>query len=112
MTVTVGEKIKEIMTKRGISQGKLAKAAKISQSGLNSIINGPSSPKENTLRAIAEALNVTVAELTGEEVVKIKPTDEDIKFALFGEGDVSDEDYEDVKRYAAFIRARKNNSTL
>lgn len=39
-------------------------------------------------------------------------SDEDIKFALFGEGDVSDEDYEDVKRYAAFIRSRRDGGAL
>ena len=33
------------------------------------------------------------------------PTDDDIKFALFGgEKGISDEAYEDVKRFAAFIK--------
>jgi len=106
--VSVGEKIQEIMTKRRISQNRLAKAAQISQSGLSSIISGASSPKENTLRAIAEALGVTVAELTGEDIEHPKPTDDEIKFALFG-GDeaVTDEDFEDVKRYAAYVKARR-----
>ena len=108
----IGERIQAVMNRKGLSQNKLAKAAQISQSGLSSILSGASSPKENTLRAIADALGVSVAELTGESITRPKPTDDDIKFALFGEGDVSDEDYEDVKRYAAFIRARKNNSTL
>jgi hypothetical protein len=32
-------------------------------------------------------------------------TDEDIKFALFGgDGEITDEMYEEVKRFAAFIK--------
>ena len=63
----VGEKIKEVMRLRGYSQNKLAKAAQISQSGLSSILSGASSPKENTLRAIADALGVSMAYLTEDE---------------------------------------------
>jgi transcriptional regulator with XRE-family HTH domain len=63
--MSIGERIKQEMKKRGISQNKLAKAAQISQSGLSSIISGASSPKENTLQAIAAALNISVSELIG-----------------------------------------------
>ena len=59
----VGDRIQEELRKRNMSQNKLAKAAQISQSGLSSIINGASSPKENTLQAIANALGISVAEL-------------------------------------------------
>lgn len=67
--MTVGERIKGIMKKKGISQNQLARIAQISQSGLSSIINGASSPKENTMKAIAGALECTVADLMGEEAV-------------------------------------------
>ena len=104
----VNDRIKTAMEQRGFSQNKLAKAAQMSHSGLSSILSGASSPKENTLRAIAEALGVSVAELTGEDIERPKPTDADIKRALFGDENATDEDFEDVKRYAAFVRANKN----
>ena len=51
--------------------------------------------------------------LTGEEEpegtapVQRAVTDEDIKFALFGgDGDITDDMYEEVKRFAAFIKQR------
>lgn len=59
----IGQRIKEEMQKKGISQNRLAKAAQISQSGLSSIINGASSPKENTLQAIAAALGISASDL-------------------------------------------------
>jgi transcriptional regulator with XRE-family HTH domain len=65
--MSIADRIQEEMKKRGISQNKLAKAAQISQSGLSSIINGASSPKENTLQALANALGISVSELTQEE---------------------------------------------
>ena len=42
---------------------------------------------------------------TGERTV----SDEDIMFALWGDtDDVDEDDLDDVKRYAAFVRERKN----
>ena len=63
----ISDRIRLEMNRRRISQNKLAKAAQISQSGLSSILSGASSPKENTLQAIATALDMTVSELAGEE---------------------------------------------
>lgn len=63
----VVDRIKEEMQKRGISQNKLAKAAQLSQSGLSSILSGSVSPKENTLQAIASALNMPLTDLMDEK---------------------------------------------
>ncbi len=69
----VGQKIKQMMKKQGYSQLSLAKKAKISQSGLSTIINGGSSPSATTLQAIAEALECSVSELMGELAPGIIP---------------------------------------
>lgn len=50
--------------------------------------------------------------LTGEEaetpMKHTTVTDEDIKFALFGgDGDITDSMYEEVKRFAAFLKQRE-----
>lgn len=62
----VGERIQARMKELGISQNKLARFAQLSQSGLSSIISGASSPKENTLQAIAAALGCSVSDLLGD----------------------------------------------
>lgn len=72
--MTVGERIRNEMKKRDISQNKLARAAGISQSGLSSILNGDVSPKEVTLQAIASALNMSISELMGDQFTD--PVDE------------------------------------
>ena len=61
--MTIGEKINAMMKKKGLSQNRLAKSAQISQSGLSSIISGAVSPKEATLKAIAEVLECPAWEL-------------------------------------------------
>ena len=65
--VTVGERIKLEMKRQKITQNKLAREAKISQSGLSSIVSGQVSPREDTLRAIADALGCSFIELLGEQ---------------------------------------------
>lgn len=65
--MTVGERIRLIMKDKGMSQNRLARLAQISQSGLSTIISGASSPKENTLQAIAKALDCSVSDLLGEQ---------------------------------------------
>ena len=56
-------KIKNVRIKKGISQSKLAKMAKISQSYLSELENNKKSPTLRVLCKIAEALNVTPSEL-------------------------------------------------
>ena len=67
-----------------------------------------------TAQKIANYFGVSVGYLLGEEETKNVPatndrhvTDEDIKFALFGgSGEVTDAMYEEVKSFAAYIKAR------
>ena len=71
-------------------------------------------PNGETLNKIAEYFSVSVSVLLGEETKKA-PTDgerivsdDDIMFALWGDSDdVDEDDLDDVKRYAAFVRERK-----
>lgn len=73
--MNVIDRIKEEMKARGISQNKLAKAAQMSQSGLSSILSGAVSPKENTLQAIAAALDMPLSDLMRPPEIKKAPAD-------------------------------------
>lgn len=65
---------------------------------------------------IAEYFGVTVGYLLGTEGTKKAPapegersvSDDDIKFALFGgDGDITDEMYDEVKRFARMVKLRE-----
>ena len=71
----------------------------------------------DSLTKIADFFNVSVDYLLGKTDIKkapahgeqgrdgFEPSDKDIKFALFG-GDVSDEAFEEVKNFAAYVKEK------
>lgn len=102
--------VREICRERKIPVSTLEKACGFSNGYLN--------PRKLTRlpydRAllIAEYLGLPVEQiLTGEKNAPAPEgrravTDEDIKFALFGgDGEITDEMYEEVKRFAAYIKS-------
>lgn len=59
----IGKKIKYIRTEKGITQKELASKLGTSQQNLAQYENGKRNPKLETVRKIAEALDVTISEL-------------------------------------------------
>lgn len=58
---------------------------------------------------ISAYFGVSVDDLLKQEknlIPKSKVTDDDIKFALFGGGPVTDAQYEEVKQFVRFIKER------
>ena len=72
--MTIGERIKEIRKSKGLKQTELAEMLEVSPGGLQQWENGKRSPKLETIRKIAGALNVDVYRLLGEPR-PITPTD-------------------------------------
>lgn len=110
------ENIYALCNERKITPGALCGELGFRRSVLSDLKNGrKKSLDTTTLMKIAEYFNVSVDYLlTGEETKKA-PTDgerivsdDDIMFALWGDSDdVDEDDLDDVKRYAAFVRERK-----
>lgn len=72
-------------------------------------------PNQETLLKIANYFDISTDYLLGKtdvrRTVRTDITDDDIKFALFGgDTDVTDEMYEEVRRYAEYIKNRKANN--
>lgn len=67
-------------------------------------------PSGETLTKIAAYFNVSVDDLIKQEKDPAPAgkviDDDDIKFALFGGGPVTDEQYEEVKQFVRFIKER------
>lgn len=112
---TLYENIMSLCDSRGIKGGKLCTDIGISKGLLTDLKMGRrSGVSAATAQKIAAYFGVTVGYLLGEETEKApaengkrEVTDEDIKFALFGgDQEITDEMYEEVKRFAAFIKQR------
>ena len=70
-------------------------------------------PNVDTLTKVAAYFGVPVTELMGEQKDPAAPgskvSEEDIKFALFEGGPVTDAQYQEVKQFVRFIKERDAN---
>ena len=69
-------------------------------------------PNGTTAAKLADYFGVTTDYLLGQSeqrrLVRPQVSDDDIKFALFGgDGEITDAMYEEVKRFAAFVKERE-----
>lgn len=109
--------IDELLTQKGISGAKMSADLGMSRSFMTELRKGRAkSVKLETAQKIADYLGVNVACLLGEEnnapaaQSSRSVTDEDIKFALFGgDGEITDEMYEEVKRFAAYLKEKRKD---
>lgn len=102
--------VRDLCKARGIPVSQLEKECGFSNGYLN--------PKKMTripydrARIIGQYLQIPVSNILGEEPPADAPerplTDAELKFALWGDcQDMDEQDLEDVRRYAAFVRERK-----
>lgn len=87
----------------------LAKEKGVKISRLNELIGGYRGKltdwKNGKTTLTDTELQIITEYLLGNEPTGVKPTDEDIKFALFeGSEGVTDEMYDEVKRFAKYIK--------
>lgn len=71
--MSASEQIKKRMETMGISQNALARKAGLSQSGLSTILSGKAKPREDSMEAIAKALNCQVADFYETEKAPENP---------------------------------------
>jgi len=108
--------VRDLCKERGIAVSYLERQCGFSNGYLNAK-KLARLPYDRAL-AIAAFLEVDVTQiLTGETKSAPAPegrravSDEDIKFALFGgEGEITDEMYEEVKKFAAFIKHTRGSN--
>ena len=109
------DRFKQPCEKRGISCNKAALEIGLSNATPTKWKKTGATPVGDTLDRIAAYFNVSTDYLLGKEAEKAPTTDgersvsdDDIKFALFGgSGDITDAMYDEVKRFAAYIKQRE-----
>lgn len=110
-----GEKLKAARKACGYTQQQIADLMKIDKSTYCGYETGKRQPDVQKIKQLSEILGVsgdvlleTGYEKAPAESGKRSVSDDDIKFALWGDcNDMDDEDLADVRRYAAFIQERK-----
>lgn len=103
-------RLREALEKSGIQQKELAARMRVSPSTVSQWVSGKREPDNDTIVGIADALGVSTDYLLGAKSKKAAASDDDIKVALFGgDGEVTDEMWEEVKRFAAFVKQNRRN---
>lgn len=59
----LGKNLKNIRTKKGISQAEIARILNVDRSFVSNIENGKTNPTLSTISSLAQALNVSSSEL-------------------------------------------------
>ena len=103
--------IKKARKLKGMSQKALAAALSVSQPTVSDWESGRKMPTRGNLLLLADILDSSVDFLlTGSEKTP-SPSEDDIKFALFGETEVDDELFDEVKRFARYAKMKKDEGT-
>ena len=115
---TLYERLARLCTERGVKGARMCGDLGLSKSLMTDLKMGrKKGVSAETAQKIADYFGVSVGYLLGKETEKAPAgsgkrsvTDEDIKFALFrGRDDITDEMYEEVMNFAAFVAQREAN---
>lgn len=110
--MTTGELLKKLRTEKGMTQEEVAIRLGMSHNTYVRYENDLRTPKLDATAKLCAFYGLTPAELASGNLEKKEkqfhmPSDEELQFALFGSENVTREDFEEVKRYAQFLIARK-----
>ena len=110
-----GDKLREIRLAANVSQKQLADALYISQQAIAKWESNRSSPNPEMINKLADYFGVTADYLLDRNTPEafqnnadLSPSEENIKVALFGgDGEVTDEMWDEVKRFAEFVKSKQ-----
>ena len=113
MPVFFGEVIRNARKSLGLTQRQLAEKIGVANTSISNWEKGLSRPDADLIQELCRALQLQPNDIygTGEapaETGRRTVSDEDIKFALFGgDGEITDAMFDEVKRFAAFLKQRE-----
>ena len=113
MGVFFGDRIRSARKAAGYTQRELAGVLGVSNTSISNWEKGLSRPDADMIQMLCDAMHLQPNYFYGTENAptdsgKRTVSDEEIKFALFGgDGEITDAMYDEVKRFAAFLKARE-----
>ena len=107
-------RVKELRKAKNIQQKELALAIGVSCPTVSEWERQKKDPSGERLQKLAEFFSVEPIEIITAPNTSLSyrmPTDEELKLALFnGAEGITQEDFDDVKKYAEFVIARKKGN--
>ena len=111
------ERFVALCQQKGVKPSRASNDCGINRSNVTNWKNNGYTPRGEVLQRIAAYFDVPVGYLLGEETEKAPSeagkrsvSDEEIMFALFGgDGEVTPEMFDEVKRFAAMVKLREDS---
>lgn len=105
--MTLGEKIRALRKQAGWTQTELGQRLGVQKNAVSKWECGRvEDVPAGKIKALAALFGVPASQLIDDDGPRAA-TDDEVKFALFGGADgITDEMYEEVRRYAAYVRSR------
>ena len=115
MSVFFGDRIRDARKAAGLTQRQLADILGVSNTSISNWEKGLSRPDADMIQKLCFCLSLEPNYFYGTENAPASSrrtvSDDEIKFALFGgDGEITDAMYDEVKRFAAFLKAREGGN--
>ena len=112
MPVFFGETIRNARKTLGLTQRQLAEKIGVSNTCISNWEKGLSRPDADMIQKLCDILHLQPNDIYGTKEApaggRRSVSDDDIKFALFGgDGEITDAMFDEVKRFAAFLKQRE-----
>ena len=113
MGVFFGDRIRDARKAAGLTQRQLADSLGVSNTSISNWEKGLSRPDADMIQKLCTYFSLQPNYFYGTENAPAETgkrtiSDEEIKFALFGgDGEITDAMYDEVKRFAAFLKERE-----
>jgi HTH-type transcriptional regulator, repressor for puuD len=103
-----GARLAKIREDAGFTQSSLARAVGLSQSAVSQIESGERNPSYETIRQIAEAMDLTPAYLVGGEIEGLNEEERTLFRQYRG---LSADARRELEEYATYLRAKSSSKT-
>lgn len=99
----IAENIKRLRLEHGLSQAELGAIAGVTDKAVSTWETGAKEPRMSAIGRIADYFHIQKSDIIEDD----RPSDAALKFALFGDTEVDDDVFEEVKRFAKFAQEQK-----
>ncbi len=100
--MSIGDNIRRLRLRHGLSQAELGAIAGVTDKAVSTWETGTKEPRMGAIQKIADHFHISKSDII--EDTPPAASDASVKFALFGDVEIDDAVYEEVKRFAKFAQ--------
>ena len=97
--MSIADNIRRLRLRHGLSQAEFGAIAGVTDKAVSTWETGAKEPRMGAIQKLADHFHISKS-----DIIDDAPSQDAIKFALFGSVDVDDEVFEEVKRFAKFAQ--------